>query len=130
MRAFVELSWPSWGSSGLELGHDPLRQHLAQLDAPLVERVDAPDRALGEHLVLVQGDERAERRRRQPLGDQDRSSAGCPGTSGAAPGGGDALGRDLVARLAERERLGLGEQVGDQEVVVVAERVRRRAGTR
>ena len=31
-------AWP------LELGGDPRRQHLAELDAPLVERVDVPDR--------------------------------------------------------------------------------------
>ena len=31
---------------GLELRNDPLPKHLAELDAPLVERVDVPDRAL------------------------------------------------------------------------------------
>src|SRR6185436_2304482 len=45
----------------LELRDDPLGQHLAQLDAPLVEGVDLPDRALGEDAVLVEGDELAER---------------------------------------------------------------------
>src|SRR4051794_26998094 len=32
----------------LELGDDPLGEHLAELDAPLVERVDVPDHPLGE----------------------------------------------------------------------------------
>ena len=36
---------------------------LAQLDPPLVEGVDPPDRALGEDAVLVQGDQGAERAR-------------------------------------------------------------------
>jgi hypothetical protein len=36
-----------------ELGQDRLRQLLAELDAPLVERVDVPDDALRENLVLV-----------------------------------------------------------------------------
>src|SRR6516165_2074766 len=49
-----------WLGLTLELGDDPLRQHLAQLDAPLVERVDVPDDALGEHAVLVEGHEFSE----------------------------------------------------------------------
>src|SRR5262245_66490657 len=36
----------------LELRDDALRQRLAELHAPLVERVDAPDGALREDLVL------------------------------------------------------------------------------
>src|SRR6478672_5785351 len=44
----------------LQLGDDRHRQGLAQLDPPLVEGVDAPDRALGEDAVLVEGDQLAE----------------------------------------------------------------------
>src|SRR3990172_8821547 len=44
----------------LELREDALRQHLAELHAPLVERVDLPDGALGEDRVLVERDELAE----------------------------------------------------------------------
>ena len=36
-------------------------QLLAELHAPLVKRVDAPDDALDEYLVLVQRDQLAER---------------------------------------------------------------------
>ena len=36
-----------------------------------------------------------------------------------------ALGADLLLGLAERQRLGLGEHVGHQQVVVVAQRVER-----
>ena len=36
-----------------------------------------------------------------------------------------ALGSDLLLGLAERQRLGLGEHVGHQQVVVVAERIQR-----
>src|SRR5579863_2086491 len=50
---------------------DPLGEHLAQLHAPLVERIDAPDRALREDAVLVERDQLAERGRREPL-DEDR----------------------------------------------------------
>ena len=34
-------------------------QYVAKLDAPLIERVDVPDSALGEHRMLVTGDELA-----------------------------------------------------------------------
>ena len=53
----------------VQFGNDALRQHLAQLDAPLVEGVDLPDRALREHAVLVQRDQRAEHCRRQLFGE-------------------------------------------------------------
>jgi len=45
---------------GLELRNDVFRQHLAQLHAPLIERIDAPDRALREHAVLIERDQLAE----------------------------------------------------------------------
>ena len=46
-------------------------QLLAELDAPLVERIDVPDDALHKDLVLVHGDQRAEVVRRH-LGVEDR----------------------------------------------------------
>src|SRR6185312_11755610 len=49
-----------------QLVGDLLGEYLAQLDAPLIEGVDRPDRALGEHAVLVQGDQGAQRVRREP----------------------------------------------------------------
>jgi hypothetical protein len=45
---------------GGDLAGQPYRQHLAELYAPLVERVDPPDRSLREHAVLVKTDERPE----------------------------------------------------------------------
>ena len=53
----------------LEFRDNALGQHLAQFHAPLVERVDVPDGALGEHAVLVKGDQLAENFRRQPIGE-------------------------------------------------------------
>ena len=44
---------------GGELGQDLLGERLAELDAPLVVRVDVPDDPLHEDLVLVHRDERA-----------------------------------------------------------------------
>ena len=43
-----------------------LRQLLAQFDAPRVERVDAPNRALRKNIVLVEGDELTESFRVSP----------------------------------------------------------------
>src|SRR5216684_3427050 len=37
----------------LELRDDALSQNLAEFDAPLIEGVDVPDGALGEHAVLI-----------------------------------------------------------------------------
>ena len=37
-----------------------LGEHFAELDAPLVEAVDVPDRTLHEDRVLVEGDQLAE----------------------------------------------------------------------
>ena len=71
--------------AALQLGDDPLRQHLAQLDAPLVERVDVPDRALREDAVLVQRDQLAQQSRASAARPGWCSTAGCPRTCGAAP---------------------------------------------
>src|SRR6266446_2000240 len=98
----------------LDLRDDALGELLAQLDSPLIEGVDVPDDALGEDAVLVEGDQLAERLRRQPLGD-DR----IRGTVAAE----DAvrneavrrpLSLDLLARLAEGERLGLRDNVREK----------------
>src|SRR5215510_13570035 len=90
----------------LQLARDPLREHLAELDPPLVEGVDVPDSPGGEDRMLVQRDELAERLREDrggrmvafedPVRDEPvRRPFGC----------------DLLRGLAERERLGLREHV-------------------
>ena len=70
-------------SSPVELGDDPLGERLAELDAPLVEGVDAPDDALREDGVLVERDERAEHAPASAARPAARSRAGCPRTCGA-----------------------------------------------
>src|SRR5262249_14142937 len=63
-RAVVgEIGWVGI----LQLRDDALGQHFAQLHAPLVERVDLPDRTLRENDVLVERHQRAEDFRRQRL---------------------------------------------------------------
>ncbi len=93
-----------------QLGRDAVGQLLAELDAPLVEAVDAPHHALDEHDVLVEGDQLTEHRRRE-LGRQDRRRR---------PVAGERAPRLVGAVATERQRLGLGDQVGDEQVVVVA----------
>src|SRR6516225_8693825 len=44
----------------LKFGNDALCQNLAQLDAPLVERINIPQDALGEYGVFVKGDQLAQ----------------------------------------------------------------------
>ena len=81
--------------------------------------------ALGEHAVLVERDELAERFRREPLGqDRVRRAVALEDPMGHEPVR-RALGLDLLRRLAEGQRLGLGEDVRQQHVVVPAERVER-----
>src|SRR3954469_24369042 len=52
----------------LQLGNDLHRQLLAELDSPLIEGVDPPDRALREDAVLVEGDQGAQCVRREAVG--------------------------------------------------------------
>ncbi len=107
----------------LQLRDDRHRQLLAQLDSPLVEGVDSPDRALGEDAVLVEGDQGAQRLGGQPVGEDRVGGAVALEDSVRDQRLRRALLAHLLGRLAEGERLALGEDVGHQQVVVVAERV-------
>ena len=53
--------------AGDQFGKDDLGELLAELDSPLIETVDVPDDALGENLVLIQGDEPAKGEGRQAV---------------------------------------------------------------
>src|ERR1700722_4313408 len=98
---------------------------LAQLDTPLVERIDAPDHPFGEDGVLVERHQLAEHRRGQPRG-QDGGGRAVPGHDLV----GDqrrvsALGRHLLGRATEGQHLGLGKAVGHEQILLVAVLVRR-----
>ena len=71
-----------------ELRKDVLREDLSELNTHLVVGVDAPDDTLREDLVLVERDERAERR------------------------GGEQREDDAVARAVALEDFGLDQSVG------------------
>ena len=75
--------------------------------------------------VLVERDELAERFRREPVGeDRVRRAVALEDPVRHEPVR-RAFGLDLLGRLAERQRLGLGEDVRQQHVVVPAKRVER-----
>ena len=101
---------------------DALGERLAQLDAPLVKGVDPPDGALREDIMLVERDQFPERVRGQAFGQDD---VGRPVAFAdtewrlrrVRPFRGK-----LFLRLAERQSLGLGEQVRHQEVVLLQAR--------
>src|ERR1041385_3059121 len=44
-------------SVSFKLGNNPLSQNLAELYAPLIERINVPNNALGENGMLVKGNE-------------------------------------------------------------------------
>ena len=109
--------------STLELGNDLLGQRFAQLDTPLVEGIDLPDRALGEDAVLVERDQLAQCGRRQVVEQDDvRWTVALEQPMRHEPIG-RAFRGDLLGGLAEGQRLGLGEDIGDQEVLMAAQGV-------
>ena len=109
----------------LEFRDDALGQDFAKLDAPLVERIDLPDGALGEDGMFVKSDEFAESLRREPGGeDRVRRAVAFEHAMRDEPVW-RALGFDLLRRFAECQRFGLGEDVCQEHVVVAAERIER-----
>lgn len=104
----------------VELLENLLGEDLAQLDTPLVERVDVPDGTLGEGEVLVVNDQGTE------LSGTDVSTDEYGGGGAVAEEdlvrdellGRVALGADLVGRLADHEGLSLCEVVRREHLLV------------
>ena len=106
-----------------DLRYNPLSQSLAKLDAPLVERVNIPDRSLREYAVLVKRNQFSEIFRREPVSEDGvgwavafkhavwRQPIRC------------ALIGDLLRRFPKGQRLGLSKDVRHQQVVMASERV-------
>src|SRR6516225_4400208 len=106
-----------------KLGDDPLRQDLSQLHAPLIERVDAPDRALREDTVFVKRNQLSEALRSQFFGEDDvRRPISLKHPMRYKPVG-RTLRLHLLSRFAERQGLGLCTHVRNQQVVVPADDV-------
>ena len=92
---------------------DVFGQHLAQLHTPLVKAVDAPDGTADKHAVFVQRHQRAQAGRIQLLQHQE-----CAG-----PVAGEMFVPTGIG-LAQQQRLGLGQRVGQQLLMVARQRVR------
>ncbi len=92
---------------GFNFGENSRREIFPQLDAPLIERVDPPDRGLDEDLVFVKGDQLPQNSRRQERRQQGiaRSVAGT-GLVG-------------LARGSKGQGFALGKAVGHQTVVMI-----------
>src|SRR4030095_2152864 len=109
----------------LEFRNDALGQRLAQLDTPLIEGVDTPDSTLRENAVLVQCDKFPERFRRELIRDD------CIGRMVTLEYAvrhkpiRHALRFRLLGSLAECQRFGLSQNIGDEHVVMAAERIGR-----
>ena len=85
---------------------------LPELYSPLVERIDSPDYGLHIDAMLVEGDQRTQRCRREPLRKQCAARAIALEAAMGRQMDGYARGESLVCRSAERERLTLRKQVG------------------
>src|SRR5579883_2494345 len=108
-----------------EFWHDSLRENLAQFHAPLIERADIPDHALREDDVLVQGNERTERKRRK-LFEQEyvRRTIARERLVRYEPVR-NLIRLHLLSGLPERQSFCLREDVGHQQVVMPADWVER-----
>src|SRR5262249_22783431 len=101
----------------LQLRDDALSQHLAQLDAPLVERVDVPDSTLREDGMLVESDELAERSRREAIGEDRIGWAIALEDPVRHKPVLRALSLDLFRCLAKCQCLRLSEHISQEHVV-------------
>ena len=119
---------PGW-SLAFQFRNDALGEHFAQLDAPLVERINIPNHALRENAVLVKRDERAEHLRRQALRqDRVRRTVALKNAVRHKPVR-RALGFDFIGRLAKSQRLGLGKDIRQEDIMMASQR-RERVGKR
>ena len=108
-----------------QLRNHVLRELLAEFNAPLVGRIDLPDRALNKHAVFVQRDKSAQGGGRQAFEQQRIGwSVACEQTVRNQPVR-RAFGADFRFRLAESERLAFRKHISEQHVVVFAQRVQR-----
>src|SRR5262249_18491120 len=114
-----------WFGSVLEFRNNALGQRLAQLNTPLIEGIDTPNTALSENAVLVECNEFPERFRRELLSDD------CVGRMITFKHAvrheriRHAFRFRLLCSLAERQRFGLSEDIGDEHVMMPAERIGR-----
>jgi len=105
-----------------QAGGEAASQLFAEFDTPLVEGIEIPQHAEAEHLVFVEGDQLAERERRQ-FGQDDGgrwlvAGEGAVGQQGFR----DAGLAGFFLGLAESQGRRLGQAVGEQTAVVAGQR--------
>src|SRR5215831_17707698 len=106
----------------LQFRNNALGQYFSQLNSPLIERVHFPNYTLSEDDVLVKRDQFAENFRSESFGEDGvRWPVAFKNAVWDQPVR-CSLGFDLFSRLAESERLGLGEDVGQEHIVVTTQR--------
>ena len=105
---------------GLQLALDVLSKGLAQLDTPLVERVDVPDSTLGEGDVLVVGDQSTQGGRGELLCQNRGGGTVAQESLVSNKLLGSALGLDLGRGLSNHQSLRLSEEVSSQHTLVLA----------
>src|SRR5262245_40957619 len=109
----------------LEFRNNALGQHLAQLDAPLIEGVDMPNRALSEDVVFVKSVEFAEDFRGESLGEDSIRWTVALEYTGGYERIRCSFRLDILRRFAEGQCLSLREHVGHEHVMVPAEPIER-----
>src|SRR5439155_5903537 len=98
-----------------------LGEDFAQLDTPLVKRINLPDHALREDTVLIKRDEVAENCWSKPLcEDRVRRTIAFEDTVRHQPIG-RAFSFDFLRRLAECQSLGLGKDVRQKDVMMTSQ---------
>src|SRR6185369_12619696 len=107
-----------------EVRNNALRQDFAEFNAPLIERIDVPEDTLSEYRVLVERDQLAE------CFGVELSSQDCVRGTIAFK---DAVRHKPIRRslrfyllgsLTKCQGLGLGEHIGQQDVVMAAQPIR------
>src|SRR6267142_490099 len=107
----------------IKLRDNALGQHLAELDTPLVERVNIPNDALCENRVFVKGNELTESFWCEPLGkNRVRWPVALEDPMRHEPIR-RSLSLHLFGRFTESERFGLSEDMCQEHIVMPAQRI-------
>ena len=102
---------------------NPLGQLLAQLDTPLVERVDVPNGTLCKDAVLVESDESTEAFRSESLGQNRVRWAIALEDSVRHEPVRRAFRLNLLGCLAESERFRLSEDIRKEDIMMPTKRI-------
>ena len=104
----------------LQFLSDAAREHFAEFDAPLIERIDLPDCPLRKNTLLIKSDKGTEGVGCEALGKYRISGTITLKTAMRAKPVRDTFGFDFIFRFSESKRLGLGKQIRHEEVIVIA----------